>query len=129
MILARVSAETEPLVLSSCERLVRNLGKLWREPVAKPEVRVDEPPVGQRLLELHAEPSDVDVDRPIARSHLSSPGQAEQFLALDDPISAARELDEDAQLLDRERQSPTSCARDVVRGQDLERSDLERLEG
>lgn len=91
-------------------------------------MRVNEPPVRQHSLELHAQPAHVDVDRAITRPHLSSPREAKQLLTLHYAVRPPRELYQHTELLDRERQRPARHPRDVVRGENFERADGKRLD-
>jgi len=51
----QVSAQRSGGVLSGCEPIVGVLYSFGRQPIAKAEVRVDEPPPRQRFFEFHAE--------------------------------------------------------------------------
>jgi hypothetical protein len=124
-----VSADRGAYVLISCKRFVRSAFALGRQPVPESEVRVDEAPARQRLLELHSQLPDVHVDGPIADPHLAAPDEAEQLVARHDPVGAPCELGQQAELTDREHQRPSGRARQVLVRQDLERPDLEHLMG
>src|ERR1035437_731053 len=88
---------------------------------------VDEPPPRHCPLQLHAQPSNVPVDSPIAWTHLSVPSQAEKLLPRHDPVRSPRELGEQVKLSDREHQRSPSGSRDVLVGEDLEWTYLDHL--
>lgn len=83
---------------------------------------VDEPPSGHCLFQLHAQPSDINIDRPVAWPHFSTPSQAKQVLPRHDPIGAAGELGQQMKLSDRENQGPPPRPGDVLIRKDLKRS-------
>src|ERR1700744_867828 len=95
---AVVSAGPAAQLLIACEPLVTVLFVFSGEPVAEPEVRVDEPPSRQRFLELHAKLPDIHVDRPVPWAHFSPPHEPEELLARHDSVGAPRKLREQAQL-------------------------------
>ena len=97
---------------------------LRREPVAEAEVRVDEAPVRQRGVELHPQLADVHVDRAVAGAHLAPPDQPEQLLTGDDPVGPARQLGQQPQLPEGQRQRVTVGTRQMLIGHDLKRPDV-----
>src|ERR1700759_463365 len=118
---ALVSGGAAAQLLISCEPLVSVLLVLGGEAVAEPEVRVDEPPPRQRFLELHAKLADIHVNRPVPGPHLPPPNQPEELLTRHDPVSAPRQLCEQAQLPNREHQGSATGAGGMLLGGDLER--------
>src|SRR5437016_7424618 len=98
-----------------------------RQPVAETEVGVDESPLRQRLLQLHPQLANVDVDRAVSPPHVAAPDEAEQLLARHDPVRPPRQLCEQPQLADRQYQRPSPGPRKMLLRQNLERTYLECL--
>src|SRR5689334_16361306 len=122
----RVSAAGCPLVLTGCEPIVAWLFSWLRrplrgprprrvvagacrpgfrgQPVAEPEMGMDEAPVRQSGLELDPELAYIHVDRAVTGAHLLAPHQAEQLLAGHDPVGAPGQFGQKPQLADREHE-------------------------
>lgn len=91
--------------------------------VSEPEVGMDEAPAWHRSLQLHAQPADVHVHRPIPLSKLSTPGESAQMLARHDSIGVSGELRQQAQFPGRKQKCPAAHPCEVLRREDLERAD------
>lgn len=87
---------------------------LGRQAVSEPEVGVNEPPSGHCTLELDPQPADVDVDRAISLSKLSTPGEPAEVLARDDPVRVPGELRQQPQLSGGQQQRPAAHAGQVL---------------
>ena len=90
------------------------------EAVTESEVGVDELLSRERFLELGAQLTDVDVDRPLLLAERPGPDHRVQLLATDDPAAPARERGEQAQLPHGQRQRAPVRERDVLAGPDLQ---------
>src|SRR3954468_20692577 len=88
---------------------------------------VDERPVGQRVLQLHAQLVDVDVDRAVPVTELSSPDDPIEVLAADDPPWASRQRDEQLEFPDREGGRPLTGDDQAVGGTDLQVADAKHF--
>src|SRR5438105_1208812 len=79
-------------------RRVAPVGRLGREPVANPEVRVDVAPARRGPLELLAELAHEDVDRAVAVSHRVAPDALVDLLALEHLPGGLREQPDQLEL-------------------------------
>src|SRR4051812_4293087 len=93
---------------------------LWAEAVAEPEVSVDVPLLGQRVLQLLAELAHVDVHRAVVAAVGALPDGRVQLRPADDPSGSSCEGSEEFKLARRQDERPAMC-----QGCELARADLQ----
>src|SRR5215207_7161962 len=116
----------EPAVNQAASR--REPSGLGGESVADAGVGVNETAARQRALELGAQPADVDVDRAIALPVGAAPDSLIELVAGHHPLGVVRELGEQLELADGERQGPTVDQCCMVGGPDLKPAGVYRGE-
>ena len=88
---------------------------------------MDEVPFWQDRVEFYSKLANIDVNRPIAGTHLPFPDEPIQLIPGHDAIGSPRQFDEQSDLSGRKRQRMPVDARKVLLGCNLERTHHEAL--